>query len=178
MAGKYCPHASGRGLAGILMGRPALVIIPMCMLVYIISNEATERSYVGATALSLEARVKQHWKCAKAGWKAPLYVAMREWPKEFWISAVLQNCYNVHELDVLERMWMDALWTRDPAVGYNAQDGNYVASHNSDHKPKSDVRASMRMFNKPFNELTPEERKQFFKECGRKGAIRSRAISD
>jgi hypothetical protein len=128
------------------------------MLVYMLLNEVEERCYVGQTTKTLEAWLSEHWDSVRAGSQTRLHTAMRQWNDQcFWTYVVLQYCYEPAQLDASETLWIRSCDLLDPAIGYNERGGS----------PEKQRRAQPRM---------SEERREFFRECGRKGAAKSKAI--
>lgn len=124
------------------------------MLVYMLLNIIEERAYVGQTTTTPNDRLHLHFEQVKEGSQAPVHEALRKWPeKEWWIMVVLQNCYDQEELDRAEESWIKYCHSADSAVGYNIR----------------------RTVSTPVQRPMSEERREFFRECGRRGAAKSKA---
>lgn len=130
------------------------------MLVYMLLNEVEERCYIGQTTKTLETRLSEHWAAAKDGSNTRLHEAMRRWDdRSFWTHVVLQNCYEAEQLDPIEAMWIELCGSKDHTVGYNERLGS----------PEKKRTAQPPM---------TEERREFFRECGRRGAAKSRTLKE
>lgn len=120
------------------------------MLVYMLLNVIEERAYVGQTTKTLKERLATHAESVKLGSRAPVHEAMRRWPQpEYWLNVVLQNCYDQEELDRCEEAWIERCCSADTGVGYN--------THRTVATKKQRAPIS-------------EEQRDFFRQCGQKGA--------
>lgn len=151
------------------------------MIVYMLLNTVTERCYVGQTTATLVDRVRGHWDSARTG-TSTLNEAMRLWDDPcYWEFVVLQHCYDQKQLDQAEAAWQQICCAHDPAVGYNAR--REKMSRVRPDKPGS-ARADSNPLTtggtnpkSPLYGLTPEERREYFREAGRRGAAKSKQLS-
>jgi hypothetical protein len=128
------------------------------MLVYMLLNEVEERCYVGSTEKTVIARLAEHWALARGGARSPLHEAMNRWPHdEYWTYVVLQNCYSLEELSEAEERWISHCHSADTGVGYNV----HRTVHGGSRKQP---------------QMT-EQRREFFRECGRRGGSAGRVVS-
>ncbi len=128
------------------------------MIVYMLMNLIEERCYIGQTTGALSDRFDAHWESSKAGSSTFLAASLRKWDDpSFWEATVLQRVGSLDSLNAMETFWIDECSARDPAVGYNMKPG----------VPKKQQHDS------PLAGLTPEQRRDFFRECGKKGAAAS-----
>ena len=127
------------------------------MLVYMMLNTIEERAYIGQTKMTMAARIKLHHEEVAEGSRTPIHTAMRRWDSEdFWLCVVLQNCYTEDELNRSEELWIERCHTAESGVGYNVK---RVATGGKKQAPMS------------------PERREFFRECGRRGAQRSKELA-
>lgn len=147
------------------------------MIVYMLLNTVTERAYVGATDKPLAERWARHLKDAAHGSEWPVHAAIREWPEEFWTIVVLCNCYSVSELSAAELAWKTHCCTEDPRVGYNdpLNKTSYAVTVQNGKKGGNPLTSGGTSPKSPLYGLTPEERREYFREAGRRGAAKSKA---
>lgn len=89
------------------------------MIVYLLTNKANGKGYVGKTKRSFVQRWKEHVHNAMNGHvEMPLYAAIRKHGADAFEHKILQECDNEDELDLIERKWIADLNTFN--VGYNA----------------------------------------------------------
>ncbi len=142
------------------------------MLVYMLFNTVTEMAYVGATDKALKERWERHLKDSRSG-TSRLQVALREWPAEVWMQVVLTNCYDLAELTAAEEAWIEATHAREPAVGYNDNQVPYAVSVANGQKggdPSKAKPAKGAGRSSPLAGMTEEERREWFRQQGKKGA--------
>lgn len=144
------------------------------MLVYMLLNTVTERCYIGATDGTLAERWTRHLK--EASPTSRLGRALVAWPSELWVQVVLCNCYSVDELAAAERAWQLECCAFDDAVGYNDRRGEYETSIKAGRRGGDPLVAEVKATS-PLAGLNPEERREYFREAGRRGAIKSRSLS-
>lgn len=92
------------------------------MIVYVVTNIASGKQYVGATKLSLSHRWSLHCSAAKRKPKGLLHEDIRVQGPEMFSIRELSTALNKNELDDLERFWVRELRTRSP-LGYNLTGG-------------------------------------------------------
>lgn len=90
------------------------------MNVYVVNNNLDGRVYVGKTTRPLSERWREHRKdVSRKGPLSPLHRAiLKHGSKNFSISTVA-DAENLEELAQLELLWILALRSFDPALGYN-----------------------------------------------------------
>ena len=140
------------------------------MIVYMLLNTVTEKCYVGATDGTLQARWRRHLKETIAGGSS-LGRALRDWPEEFWLLTVLANCCDTEELSKAETAWMSICCSLEPGVGYNESTVPYVIDGK---RNGADVLTATVKASSPLAGLTIEQRREYFREAGRRGAAKSR----
>ena len=145
------------------------------MLVYMLLNTVTEKAYVGATDKPLEERWARHVKDAEHGSMWKLHVAMRQWQPELWERVVLQLCYTVEELSAAEERWKHDTDVMDPAVGYNENMGPYDITVSTGKRGGDPLTIGGSRPGSPLAGLDREQRREFFREAGRRGAAVARA---
>lgn len=160
-------------------------------------NLVTEMIYVGASLYGLEYRHRQHLKAASLGKSSRFYRALFRWPDWAWERVVLERCSTVEELDAAEKRWVDECSAMDDGVGYNTYDARYLktaiaggeAMKAREFSPAERESLSKRgklgadkneevnghtFVNKKkresFAALSEEEQRDFFRQCGQKGA--------
>lgn len=152
------------------------------MLVYMLLNTVTERAYIGATNKTLEERWKRHVKDARSGSNDRLHRAIREWDNDdVWLRVVLVNCYTVEETSASEQAWMKACGTLDGGVGYNDSSTPYAVTVTNgrlggDPLKKTPTKKPKKQ--SAFSMLSEEERREFFRSCGKKGSGASKKKED
>lgn len=109
------------------------------MLVYIATNRANGKQYVGQTSVSLECRIKNHKKAIKyvpgAGCAA-FHSAVRKYGFDaFTFESVDLTARPQEELDFAERWFIDELQTISPN-GYNLKSGGNGGAHHESTKVK------------------------------------------
>lgn len=146
------------------------------MIVYMLLNTVTEKAYVGATDKPLDERWQRHLKEARHGSTWPLHEAIREWPEEFWLPVVLVNCYSTEELSTAERAWKTICSTEDPDIGYNDvnNQASYSTSVANGKKGGDPLTIGGNAPGSPLSGKTLEQRRQYFSDCGKRGAAAGR----
>lgn len=130
-------------------------------------NIVEERVYIGQTKHTVLKRIAEHWSNADHDLQTPLSHAMRKWPQqEYWTYVVLQNCYSTDELNSSEERWINYCCSADTAIGYNVHRTAHVLPVQHTSKPKEKKVSA-------FSLLTPEEKSEFFRNCGKKGALKA-----
>jgi hypothetical protein len=135
-------------------------------------NTVTERCYIGATDGTLEERWQRHLKETTIG-TSRLGRALATWPAEIWLPVVLCNCYSSEELSAAERAWQLECNAFDDGVGYNEHRGSYESTVNAGKRGGDPLIAAVRP-SSPLAGMTLEQRREYFREAGRRGAARSK----
>jgi len=143
------------------------------MIVYMLLNTVTEKIYIGATKGTLLDRWAAHLKAASAGSECQLHHAIRSWPSEFWEVVVICNCYSEQEMSDAEQAWQRRCDALNPSVGYNESRISYSIAQKHGGDPLTAVTKP----GSPLSGLTIEERREYFRAAGRRGAAKSKAIS-
>lgn len=132
------------------------------MIIDLVENCVTGRSYVGQTSRSLDQRWQQHvYAALKGNDKMPLLRAIRKYGPEAFTKRVLQQCDNPIDLDEAEKFWIRELKTR--TNGYNATDGGHGVSgykHTDDAKRKMSAARSGEKNCNFGKKLSPETREK------------------
>lgn len=95
---------------------------PPSYCVYLITNTANAKCYVGITNRGIERRWKEHIYDARHGRRLPLHSAMRKHGVEAFQVELLDTCANYVDLVARECHWIATLGTLAPN-GYNATAG-------------------------------------------------------
>jgi group I intron endonuclease len=93
------------------------------MLVYLATNTANGKRYVGKTRLRLARRWRQHVRDAANGAPLLLSRAIRKYGADAFELSILGECQSVQEMNALEIDKIAQLRTYDPRVGYNMTRG-------------------------------------------------------
>lgn len=95
-------------------------------IVYLITNRANRKIYIGQTIASLARRWITHTSDAKhnVGCKT-MSRAIRKYGRDNFDIEMLVECETREQLDSLERVWIIALRSTDPRVGYNRTIGGH-----------------------------------------------------
>lgn len=142
------------------------------MIIYMLLNTVTEKIYIGATKYSLEHRLKKHWASVLEGSETCLHKAMRTWPSEFWDAVILCNCYSLLELSNAEQAWQQKCHAFDPNIGYNESTQPYIVTHKAPSVLTCNVKSSSPLFG-----MSPEERREYFRNAGKRGAPKAKQSS-
>lgn len=137
------------------------------MVIYMIWCETTEMLYIGQTAGSLQRRIDGHRHEAARGTKpCRLYDEIRLLGWDAFEVFTLERCSTRAELNARETWWIEHTSADDPALGYNVQkkanNGSIIGA------PRAASRGQVAG-------MSAEERSEFFRECGKRGAARSAA---
>lgn len=134
-------------------------------------NTVTHMVYIGATSKTLRERWREHLRGAKEhGSRSKLATALREWPEEMWDQIVLCNCYSMEQLSEAERTWQFSCYAFDEGVGYNENHSTYTTTMNASKKSAEVLTMEVRK-NSPLAGLTPEQRREYFRQAGKRGAL-------
>lgn len=93
------------------------------MIIYKITNLQNNKSYIGQTIRTIEARWKEHLHSAISGTELHLYEAIRLYGKDNFIIEVIDKASSQEELDTKEKYWIKWFDTLNPAKGYNNIEG-------------------------------------------------------
>lgn len=89
------------------------------MIVYIIHNAVNDKYYVGWTSRSFAKRWRQHYDDSRRGKRTYLATALRKYGLSVFQHEIIATVDNEKEAKRLERLWIIALRSYDPSVGYN-----------------------------------------------------------
>lgn len=172
--------------------------------VYMYLNTVTELVYVGSSLYGIEYRHRHHMRTVRSSKarKCRFHRALAEWPEELWVRVVLERCADEEQLDAAERRWISTCCSLDAGVGYNTYDAHYmrqaVAGGEAMRRrgwseeervslaergrlgglikalQKSPARVERERKRAEFAAMTDEQRREYFRECGRRGAAKSR----
>lgn len=95
----------------------------MYLLIYVITNAANGKKYVGKTTKTLEHRWKQHLNTARTRRNYPLYAAMRKYGTAQFTIEQVATAHSEAELNELEIQWIANLGTFTRERGYNVTRG-------------------------------------------------------
>jgi group I intron endonuclease len=93
------------------------------VVIYLITNAANGKLYVGRTVLPLSVRWSKHKADAKRRVNYYLYRAMNKYGLAHFSISVLSEHETEEELNEAETQWIAKLHTDDPTVGYNMTAG-------------------------------------------------------
>jgi group I intron endonuclease len=100
------------------------------MLIYLVTNLANGKLYVGQTRLTLARRWKQHVRDARNGSTTLIGRAIRKYGVDSFSLAVLCTCSSQEELDTREREHISSLGTHSSTgKGYNLTAGGFGGHH-------------------------------------------------
>lgn len=154
-------------------GAPRPARKDLVLIVYMLLNTVTELCYVGATTNTLDDRWHRHLKETR-GRVGRLGQALLDWDVEVWTRVVLCYCYDELELSAAEQAWQQMTCCFEPAVGYNDNHDPYIATIKAGRKGGDPLKADVKS-NSPLAGLSPDERREYFRAAGKRGAERSRA---
>jgi group I intron endonuclease len=149
------------------------------MIVYLLTNAANGKQYVGATTRSLRARWREHISDSRR-YSSSLYQAFKEYGTSAFEKRTLSVALNAEALDQLERFWIGEFNTLEPN-GYNAQSGGREGFRAARRKHSLETRAGMsaRMMgntNTLGHKASPETRAKLTASAiGRKDPPKTRA---
>jgi hypothetical protein len=132
------------------------------VIVYVLLNVVTERCL-------------RRWKRRldeTRGSESRLGRALSEWGEELWLPVVLCNCYTAEELSAAERAWQLETCYFDPDVGYNERRGSCASTAKAGRKGGDPIHAAVRA-SSLLAGLSPEERREYFREADRRGAAKN-----
>jgi group I intron endonuclease len=122
------------------------------MIVYLATNRANSKQYVGQTIFSLEHRWSAHLRDAKSGSEDYIHRAIRKYGiEEFYVEA-LHECLTKEEMDFVEIFYISLLNSKAPN-GYNLTEGGegiigYCRPLSEETKEKIRVKATGRKASK------------------------------
>jgi hypothetical protein len=100
---------------------------PGAFKLYLITNSANGKQYVGITITSLADRLRGHRACAMRGYKSPLYNAMRHYgPENFGIELIRNDASSFAALQRQEIA--EITKRRSTEIGYNVSPGGSVGT--------------------------------------------------
>lgn len=92
--------------------------------VYIITNVANDKVYIGQSKNPIQ-RKKGHWSGCRHAGKGHLYDAMRKHGLENFKFEILEEC-SEETIDDRERYWIATYESTNPLKGYNKESGGHV----------------------------------------------------
>lgn len=102
------------------------------MIIYKLTNQINNKSYIGLTTNTLSQRLAQHAYEAKHGTDRPLYRAIRKYGIEAFSAEIIDTATNLDELKEKEQYWIEYYNTYGAnGQGYNATKGGDVRTHPS-----------------------------------------------
>lgn len=102
--------------------------------IYVLTNSANGKVYVGYTKYTPEQRWDKHQRDRKSKTCRYLYAAIEKHGAECFTVELLDTCETHSEAKQLERHWIAQMHSNDPLVGYNLTAGGDGASGS----PRSD----------------------------------------
>lgn len=137
--------------------------------VYMIWCEATEMLYVGCTKLSADERWRAHVRAASDGSRTRLHEEVRLLGPEAFECFVLCTCETAEEAVRWEMLWIAHTSATDTSVGYNERTVSADQGSRSARAAASERRRQL-----GWSCMTADQRREYLRECGRKGAEASR----
>lgn len=89
--------------------------------VYVLTNTVNGKQYVGQTTKTAEWRFQKH--SLRSQYRSRINCAISKYGKENFTVETVDEAVDRKELDALERLYIFALQTLDPAKGYNVAHG-------------------------------------------------------
>ncbi|MGA7647890.1 MAG: GIY-YIG nuclease family protein, partial [Terriglobales bacterium] len=124
------------------------------MFIYLITNLVNGKYYVGQTARSVQERFGGHCLHSRQGSVMRIHAAMRKYGTSNFIVEQLACAEEQKQTDLLERLWIAALDSRNFSVGYNASPGGDARSKESAAKASAKMRGAL---NPNFGKTMSEE---------------------
>jgi len=111
------------------------------MIIYEITNNGNQKSYIGQTNFDLEKRIDEHIKASKKR-KPPLYIhrAIKKYGLENFSYRMLVECETQQELDETEIRLIKERDTMAPHGGYNMTMNAGGGDNFSNHPNKDEIR--------------------------------------
>jgi len=107
------------------------------MLIYLITNAANGKLYVGQTNKhSAEDRLVQHFGASRRGGMQLICRAIRKHGEQSFTIQVLARGATRDDLNRLERQYIAALRTTDPSIGYNQTSGGVATVNEGPLSPE------------------------------------------
>jgi group I intron endonuclease len=115
------------------------------MMIYLITNVANGKRYVGQTRNTISRRMAQHKHRAATGCPYALHAAIRKYGWDYFRTDVLAKAETQDELNALEREFIESIRTISPN-GYNLTTGgeNYVRSDETRRKISTAMKGTQR----------------------------------
>ncbi len=126
------------------------------MFIYLITNLVNGKYYVGQTARSVQERFGGHCLHSRQGSVMRIHAAMRKYGTSNFIVEQLACAEEQKQTDLLERLWIAALDSRNFSVGYNASPGGDTRSKESAAKAGAKMRGAL---NPNFGKMMSEEQR-------------------
>ncbi len=127
------------------------------MFIYKITNNITNRSYVGQTKRQLEKRLKSHFYEARVKkYNMYLHNSIRKYGEEAFRIELIETCTTTNYAD-RERFWIKSLNTLQP-FGYNEHEGGKGGCLNASpelRKKLSDAKKGKSPWNKGLTKCDP-----------------------
>lgn len=130
--------------------------------VYVYTNKVNGKKYVGQTCQSLEYRANNG-----RGYKRCLhfYRAIEKYGWDNFEPRILSDCLTKKEADVLEKMYINILRTRNNEYGYNITEGGHIIANHT---------RSVIQFDKNFNYI---KRFNSIKEASLETGVKANSIN-
>ena len=111
------------------------------MLIYLITNKANGKVYVGRTQKTAAARWYLHVKTAKSGSRLVVHQAIRKYGPEAFSIEVLAYANTVEEFEALEKKFISDYQAVNPKFGYNRTTGGngFSGLHTQESRDKMRV---------------------------------------
>jgi len=93
------------------------------MYIYMLKNLITNKVYIGKTSVSIENRIKRHFKSAENNSNLYIHRAIRKYGKENFEFKQLDTATNLKELSQKEKYWIEYYKSYEKENGYNLTKG-------------------------------------------------------
>lgn len=93
------------------------------MVIYLVTNEISGKSYIGKTKRAVEVRWAEHLDASRKGSTTVFHCAIRKYGEQAFSVRELATAETNSAASQLERLWIIALQTRDRRYGYNMTSG-------------------------------------------------------
>jgi len=121
------------------------------MVVYLVTNLVNGKVYVGKTTFGIRKRWKRHLRDVNIGSALLFHRAIRKHGKESFDISIIANSDSRHAVSHLERLWIIALRSYDPTIGYNMTRGGDGFSGGYRRSPETYKKIAAKLKGKPLS---------------------------